>query len=196
MDFPYLSLIIFLPIAGAILIAFIPDLSQRMVRWIAVVFTSVPLLLSLIVFAGFERSSAAVGAIQFEEKVSWIPTINANYHLGVDGLNLPLVVLMAFLGFMVVLISWKIDLRVREYFAWLLILEASILGVFCTLDLLLFFLFWEIEVVPMYFLISIWGSGRKEYSAIKYVIFTLFGSALMLAGMLISQLWPRKGKIV
>lgn len=184
MDFPYLSLIIFLPIAGAILIAFVPDLSKRMVRWIAVAFTSVPLLLSLIMFASFDRSSAAVGVMQFEEKVTWIATINANYHLGVDGLNLPLVLLMAFLGLMVVLISWKVDLRVREYFAWLLLLEASILGVFSSLDMLLFFLFWEIEVIPMYFLISIWGSGRKEYSAIKYVIFTLFGSAMMLTGIL------------
>jgi len=91
---------------------------------------------------------------------------------------------MALLGFLVVLISWKIDLRPREYFAWLLLLETSILGVFCSLDLLLFFLFWEIEVIPMYFLISIWGTGRKEYSAIKYVIYTLFGSAFMLAGIL------------
>jgi len=184
LDFPYLSLIIFLPIAGAILIAFVPDLSKRMVRWIAVAFTSVPLLLSLIMFASFDRSSAAVGVMQFEEKVTWIATINANYHLGVDGLNLPLVLLMAFLGLMVVLISWKVDLRIREYFAWLLLLEASILGVFSSLDMLLFFLFWEIEVIPMYFLISIWGSGRKEYSAIKYVIFTLFGSAMMLTGIL------------
>ena len=93
-------------------------------------------------------------------------------------------ILMTFLGFLVVLISWKIDLRPREYFAWLLLLETSILGVFCSLDLLLFFLFWEIEIIPMYFLISIWGTGRKEYSAIKYVIFTLFGSAFMLAGIL------------
>jgi len=122
--------------------------------------------------------------MQFEEVVSWIPAINANYHLGVDGLSLPLVLLTTLLGFLVVLISWKIDLRVREYFAWLLLLETSILGVFCSLDLLLFFIFWEIEVIPMYFLISIWGAGRKEYSAIKYVLFTLFGSALMLAGIL------------
>jgi NADH-quinone oxidoreductase subunit M len=97
---------------------------------------------------------------------------------------LPLVVLMALLGFLVVLISWKINIRPREYFAWLLLLETSILGVFSSLDLLLFFVFWEIEVIPMYFLISIWGTGRKEYSAIKYVIFTLFGSAMMLAGIL------------
>jgi NADH-quinone oxidoreductase subunit M len=116
--------------------------------------------------------------------VSWIPAINANYHLGVDGLSMPLVLLTAFLGLMVVLISWKEHTRVREYFAWLLLLESSILGVFCALDLLLFFIFWEIEIIPMYFLISVWGSGRKEYSSIKYVIYTLFGSALMLAGIL------------
>jgi len=122
--------------------------------------------------------------MQFEELRAWIPQINANYHLGVDGLSLPLVILTTLLGFLAVLISWKMNLRVREYFAWLLLLETSILGVFCSLDLVLFFIFWEIEVIPMYFLISIWGTGRKEYSAIKYVLYTLFGSALMLAGIL------------
>ena len=150
----------------------------------AAVFTLVPLVLSIFLFGSFDKSLAAAGVIQFEEKVSWIPTINAYYHLGVDGLSLPLVILMTFLGFLVVLVSWKIDLRPREHFAWLLLLETSILGVFCSLDLLLFFLFWEIEIIPMYFLISIWGTGRKEYSAIKYVIYTLFGSAMMLAGIL------------
>ena len=184
MDFPYLTWIIFLPVAGAILIAFMPNLSDRLIRRMAAVFTFIPLVLSIILFFSFDRSAGAAGVIQFEEKLSWIPTINAYYHLGVDGLSLPFVVLMAFLGFLVVLISWKIHLRPREYFAWLLLLEASILGVFSSLDLLLFFVFWEIEVIPMYFLISIWGTGRKEYSAIKYVIFTLFGSAMMLAGIL------------
>jgi NADH-quinone oxidoreductase subunit M len=181
MDFNYLSAIIFLPMVGAILVAFIPGLSQRLIKWLSAVFTFIPLALSLYLFAIFDRTS---GAIQFQEKLSWIPAINANYHLGVDGISLPLVILMALLGFLVVLISWKIDLRPKEYFAWLLLLEASILGVFCSLDLLLFFLFWEIEVIPMYFLISIWGTGRREYSAIKYVIYTLFGSAFMLAGIL------------
>jgi len=181
LSFNYLTTIIFLPVAGAILIAFIPGLSQRAIKWLAALFTFVPLALSIYLFAIFDRSA---GAIQFEEKLSWIPAINAHYHLGVDGLSLPLVILMTFLGFLVVLISWKIDLRPREYFAWLLLLETSILGVFCSLDLLLFFLFWEIEVIPMYFLISIWGTGRREYSAIKYVVYTLFGSAMMLAGIL------------
>ena len=184
MDFPYLTVIIFLPVVGAILIAFIPGLSNSLIRRMAAIFTFIPLALSIYIFAIFNRSLEMAGVLQFEEKASWIPTINANYHLGIDGLSLPLVLLMAFLGFLVVLVSWKIDLRVREYFAWLLLLEASIIGVFCALDLLLFFLFWEVEIVPMYFLISIWGSGRKEYSAMQYVIFTLFGSALMLAGIL------------
>jgi NADH-quinone oxidoreductase subunit M len=183
-DFNWLTTIIFLPALGALLIAFVPRLSARGVRWLAAVFTFIPLALSIYLFAIFDRSAGMAGVMQFEESVSWIPAIGANYHLGVDGLSLPLMLLMAFLGFLVVLISWKIDLRTREYFAWLLLLETSILGVFCSLDLLLFFLFWEIEVIPMYFLISIWGTGRKEYSAIKYVIYTLFGSAFMLAGIL------------
>lgn len=181
MSFNYLSTIVFLPVVGAILIAFIPNLSNRLIKRTAAIFTFIPLALSIILFCNFDRSG---GVIQFEEKLSWIPAINAHYHLGVDGLSLPLVLLMTILGFLVVLISWKIDLRPREYFAWLLLLETSILGVFCSLDLLLFFLFWEIEVIPMYFLISIWGTGRKEYSAIKYVVYTLFGSAMMLAGIL------------
>ena len=184
MDFNYLTTIIFLPAVGALLIAFLPRLSPRGVRWLAAVFTFIPLALSIYLFTIFDRSAEMAGVMQFEESLSWIPAINANYHLGVDGLSLPLMILMAFLGFLVVLISWKIELRPREYFAWLLLLETSILGVFCSLDLLLFFLFWEIEVIPMYFLISIWGTGRKEYSAIKYVIYTLFGSAFMLAGIL------------
>lgn len=184
MGFNYLTTILFLPVAGAILIAFIPALSPRRIKWLAATFTFIPLILAIVVFANFDRSPAAAGLTQFEEKVLWIAPLKAYYHLGVDGLSLPLVLLTAFLFFLSVLISWKIDLRPREYFAWLLLLETSILGVFLSLDLLLFFVFWEIEVVPMYFLISIWGSGRKEYSAIKYVVYTLFGSAFMLAGIL------------
>ncbi|MBA7623619.1 NAD(P)H-quinone oxidoreductase chain 4 1 [subsurface metagenome] len=183
MDFNYLTWIIFLPVAGSILIMLIPALSERAVKYTAAIFTFISFALSLVLFINFDRSLAD-GVIQFTEKVSWIPALNAFYHLGVDGLSLPLVVLTAFLGFLCVLISWTVHLRTREYFAWLLLLETSILGVFCSLDLLLFFIFWEIEIIPMYFLISIWGSGRKEYSATKYVLYTLFGSAFMLAGIL------------
>ena len=181
MDCFYLSTIVFLPVIGAIIIAFASGGREKLIKYLAAIFTFVPMVLALVLFASFDR---AAGGFQFEENVSWIPAINAHYHLGVDGLSLPLVVLTAFLGFIVVLISWKEHLRVREYFAWLLLLETSILGVFSSLDLLLFFVFWEIEVIPMYFLISVWGAGRKEYSAIKYVVYTLFGSALMLSGIL------------
>jgi NADH-quinone oxidoreductase subunit M len=166
---------------GAIIIAFFAGGRPKLIRYLAAIFTLIPLVLAVVLFFNFDKTA---GGFQFVEKLAWITPLNAFYHLGVDGLSLPLVVLTAFLGFVVVLISWKIDLRVREYFVWLLLLETSILGVFCSLDLLLFFIFWEIEIIPMYFLISIWGSGRKEYSAIKYVVYTLFGSALMLAGIL------------
>jgi len=184
LSFNYLTTILFLPALGAILIAFVLGNRPRLIKWTAAILTFIPLLLSIILFINFDRSLAAAGLIQFEEKALWIAALNAHFHLGVDGLSLPLVMLTAFLGFLSVLISWKIDLRPREYFAWLLLLETSILGVFLSLDLLLFFIFWEIEVIPMYFLINIWGAGRKEYSAIKYVVYTLFGSAFMLAGIL------------
>ncbi|MDD5288280.1 MAG: NADH-quinone oxidoreductase subunit M [Dehalococcoidales bacterium] len=184
MNFNWLSLIIFLPALGAIIIAFLSNSRAKLIKYIAAFFTFIPLVLAIVLFFNFDRSSAMAGVIQFEEKLSWISLINANYHVGLDGLSMPLFLLMALLGFLVVLISWKIDLRPREYFAWLLVLEMSILGVFASLDLLLFFIFWEIEVIPMFFLISIWGSGRKEYSALKYVLYTLFGSAMMLAGIL------------
>ncbi len=184
MDFSYLTTILALPVLGAIVIAFISSDHEKAIKRLAAVFTFIPLVLAIVIFALFDRSLAAAGVIQFEEKMLWIAPLNAHYHLGVDGLSLPMVVLTAFLGFLAVLVSWKIHERPREYFAWLLLLETSILGVFMSLDLLLFFLMWEIEVIPMYFLISVWGAGRKDYSAIKYVLYTLFGSAFMLAGIL------------
>jgi len=184
LDFGYLTAILFLPLAGIIVIALLPKPQARTIRLTALTFTLASFILSIAVFCLFDRSAGAIGQMQFEEKISWIPAINAFYHLGVDGLSLPMVILMTFLGFLAVLVSWKIELRPREYFIWLLLLETSILGVFCSLDLVLFFLFWELELIPMYFLISIWGSGRKEYAANKYLIYTLVGSAMMLAGIL------------
>ncbi|MCX6006541.1 MAG: NADH-quinone oxidoreductase subunit M [Chloroflexi bacterium] len=179
-----LSWIIFLPVLGLLVIAVIPRPGQKTVKWIALAAALASFILSMIMFFLFDRSATAIGHMQFEEKIAWIPAINSFYHLGVDGLSLPLVILMTFLGVLSVLISWKIQLRPKEYFVWLLLLESSILGVFCSVDLILFFLFWEIELIPMFFLISIWGSGRKEYAAYKYLIYTLVGSAFMLAGIL------------
>jgi len=184
LDFNYLSVILFLPALGAIVIALAKGANERLIKRLAAVFTFIPLALALYLFIAFDRSASASGVFQFEENYLWIGPLGARYHLGVDGLSMPLLLLTAFLGFLAVLISWKVHDRPREFFAWLLLMETSIIGVFVSLDLLLFFIMWEIEVVPMYFLINIWGSGRKAYSAIKYVIYTLFGSAFMLAGIL------------
>lgn len=184
MEFNYLTTILLLPIVGAVIIAFISSEHDGLIRRIAAIFTAVPLLLAIYLFIVFDRSLGAAGLIQFEENYLWIAQLNAHYHLGVDGLSMPMVLLTTFMGFLAVLISWKVHLRPREFFAWLLLLETSIIGVFVSLDLLLFFVMWEIEVIPMYFLISIWGSGRREYSSMKYVLYTLFGSAFMLAGIL------------
>jgi len=183
LGFNYLSTILFLPAAGAIVIALMKGKDEKLIKRLAVIFTAIPLALAIYLFVAFDRSSGAA-VMQFEEKYLWISPLNSYYHLGVDGLSLPLLLLTTFLGFLAVLISWKVHERPREFFAWLLLMETSIIGVFVSLDLLLFFIMWEIEVIPMYFLISIWGSGRKGYSATKYVIYTLFGSALMLAGIL------------
>jgi len=181
LDIPYLSIIIFLPLIGAIVIALLGT-NHRRIKLTAAAFATVSFVLSLALFCMFDRS---LDGPQFVEQVSWIPAIDVQYFMGIDGLSLPLVILTTFIGLVAVLVSWKIDLRVREYFAWLLVLETGILGVFCSLDLLLFFIFWEVELIPMYMLISIWGTGRKEYSAIKFVLYTLFGSAFMLAGILL-----------
>jgi len=150
LEFPYLTLIIFLPAVGALIIALIKGLSATQIRYTSLLATGIPLILSVVLFALFDRSEALAGVIQFEENISWIPLINAFYHVGVDGLSLPFVILSALIGFLVILISWKINMRVREYFAWILLLQAAITGVFASLDFLLFFIFWEIELIPMY----------------------------------------------
>jgi len=181
LNFPYLSLIVFLPLIGAIVIALM-GAKPRQIKLVAAAFATASFILSLKVFATYDGS---LSGVQFVEKLSWIPGLSVQYYMGVDGLSLPLLLLTTFIGMMAVFVSWKIDIRVREYFAWLLVLETGILGVFCSLDLILFFIFWEVELIPMYLLISIWGTGRKEYSAIKFVLYTLIGSALMLTGILL-----------
>ena len=183
MSIPYLSIIVFLPVIGAILIALLPAATPKRIKLAATLFSAVPFILSVALFFMFDRT--LVGVPQFVEQLQWIPAIDVQYYLGLDGLSLPMVILTTMIGLIAVLVSWKIDMRAREYFAWLLVLETGILGVFCSLDLILFFLFWEVELIPMYFLISIWGSGRKEYSAMKFVIYTLVGSAFMLVGILL-----------
>lgn len=178
---PYLSAIVFLPLLGAVILGLAPRENKQAIRLGAAAFSFASLALSLFLFLQFDR--AATGP-QFVEKVPWIEQFNVSYHLGVDGLSLPLVILTTLLTFLAVLASWHVDLRVKEYHILMLLLETGILGVFAAQDLLLFFLFWEVELIPMYLLIGIWGGPRRRYAAMKFVLYTLAGSAFMLVGIL------------
>ncbi|MEK7214962.1 MAG: NADH-quinone oxidoreductase subunit M, partial [Chloroflexota bacterium] len=177
-----LSVLVFLPALGAALIALAPGRSARV---IAGAVTLLDLVLVAPLWLGFDASSTAV---QYGIRIPWVPAFNINYYLGVDGLSLPFVFLTSLLGFLSVLVSASISHRLKLYFSMLLVLETGVLGVFTALDFALFFLFWEVELLPMYLLISIWGSppplGRREYSAMKFLIYTILGSAFMLLGML------------
>ena len=178
-----LTATVFLPLAGALAIAFLVK-GDRRVRNLAGTIALADLMLSIVVFASYERDGSR---FQLIDKLSgWIPaeTFRVQYFLGVDGLSAPMVLLTGLLGMAAVFASWGIKHRVREYFAWLLVLQTAVMGVFAALDFILFFLLWELELVPMFFLISIWGTGRREYSAMKFLIFTFLGGAVMLVGIL------------
>ena len=181
-----LTFMVFLPLLGAVAIALLPREHEGRARELAAAVTLVVFLASLVLFSLFDRSA---GGFQFTEHIRWIRASEAGfdikYFLGVDGLSVVMLVLATFLFLLAVFVSWGIDMRPKEYFAWMLILETGVLGVFTSLDLVLFFLFWEVELIPMYMLISIWGTGRKVYSAMKFVLYTIAGSGLMLVGILI-----------
>ena len=179
-----LTATVFLPLVGALLIAVLVR-NDRHVRLVAGATIVLDLVLSFLVFTAYDL---AKGGVQLVDRApGWIPidSFKVEYFLGVDGLSAPLVLLTGLLGFVAVFASWSIKERVREYFVWLLVLQTAVMGVFTALDFILFFLLWELEMVPMFFLISIWGSGRREYSAMKFLIFTFLGSAFMLVGILI-----------
>ena len=188
-----LTATVFLPAVGALVLLLVVK-GDKNVRNFSVLVALADLVLSLLVFSLFDRSEGA-DRFQFVDKVTWIPDVglNANFFLTVDGLSAPLVALTGLLGICAVLASWHIGFRVKEYFIWLLVLQTAVMGVFTSMDLLLFFLFWELELVPMFMLISVWGSGRKEYSAMKFLIFTIFGSGFMLVGIVAVYLTPGVG---
>ncbi len=187
-----LTATVFLPAVGAVLLLLLRG--NKVIRGAAVAIAVVDLVLALLVFALFERGEDAT-RFQFVDQFAWIPDVGlkASYLLAVDGLSAPLVALTGLLGLSAVLASWHVGLRVKEYFFWLLLLQSAVMGVFTAMDLLLFFLFWELELLPMYMLISIWGTGRKEYSAMKFLIFTILGSAFMLVAIVAVFLTPEVG---
>jgi len=176
-----LSIILFTPLAGLLVLLFIPASNPRAVKLWANVASLIGFLVSLPLVFQFDRAKD----FQFVERASWIPSIGASYHLGIDGLSLLLVMLTTLLGFLSILSSWTaIHDRLKEYYAFFLLLQVGMLGVFMALDFLLFFVFWETVLVPMYFIIAIWGGARRMYAAIKFMIYTLIGSVLMLLGIL------------
>jgi NADH-quinone oxidoreductase subunit M len=176
-----LSIVLFTPLVGLIVLLFIPGSNARAVKLWANAASFIGLLVSLPLVFQFDRTKD----FQFVERAEWIPSIGASYHLGIDGLSMLLVMLTTLLGFLSILSSWTaITERLKEYYAFFLLLQVGMLGVFMALDFLLFFVFWETVLVPMYFIIAIWGGQRRLYSAIKFMIFTLIGSVLMLLGIL------------
>ena len=177
-----LTVLVFLPAFAGLLALALPAGRARHARWVALAGALAALALSLALFFRFENG----GGFQFADRASWIEAggFEIQYFLAVDGLSLPLVVLTTFLTVAAVLVSFSIEHRQRAYFACLMVLSTSVLGVFTAMDFLLFFLFWELELFPMYLLISIWGSGRREYSAMKFVLYTVAGSAFMLVAIL------------
>ncbi len=177
-----LSVQVFLPLAGVLVLMLVPKEQEKFIKWFAAIVSFAAMLLSFYLYWAFDQN--AVG-MQFEEQYSWIPQIGASYHIGLDGLSLPMVVLTTLLTFLSIVYSFIVKVRVKEYFALFLLLEMGTLGVFCSLDMILFYVFWEVSLVPMYFLIGIWGHERREYAAIKFFLYTLAGSVLMLLGILI-----------
>jgi NADH-quinone oxidoreductase subunit M len=181
-----LTFLIFVPLFGAAASLLLPRDQERNARVVATAFAFLNLMASVVLFANFDPADQA---LQYIERRTWIDAadvgFNVQYFVGVDGLSATMVLLTGILFTVACLVSWNVSLRPREYFAWLLALETAVMGVFAAQDLILFFLFWELELVPMFLLISIWGTGRKEYSAMKFVLYTLAGSALMLVGFLV-----------
>lgn len=177
--FPILSAIIFFPIIGAAFLMALPKEKTALIRWSALGLTLFDFLLGIAMLPGF-----VPGKMNFQENFAWIKSAGITYHLGLDGISMPLFMLALLLSVVAVLASWKVTDRVRSHFALLLLLEVGMLGVFAALDFVLFYVFWELVLIPMYFLIGIWGSARREYAAVKFFIYTLFGSVFMLVGFI------------
>lgn len=183
----YLTIIAFFPILGALIILFTPKDKSLIIRWTAVVATAIPFAIGLYLWSIWDY--AMIGAtteagFQFVEKVPWIRQFNVTYFVGVDGLSFPLILLTGLLTFLSVFASWGIEKGVKGFHILFLLLTTGMYGTFISLDFFLFYVFWELMLLPMYFLIGIWGGPRREYAAIKFFIYTLIGSVLILLGML------------
>ena len=177
-----LSIVIFLPFLGVIAIALLRGLGANVVKWIALGIGLLTFVISIGIYTGF---SSVIEGYQLIEDKNWIPDLGVSYHIGIDGISLWLVLLTTFLTPICILAAWNsVEKGLSGFMMSLLALETGMLGVFCSLDLFLFFVFWESMLIPMYFLIGIWGGARRIYATVKFVLYTMAGSALMLVGIL------------
>ena len=179
---PWLSLIWISMLIPAIIMMFLKPEQKYAIRMVGTIFAFVSLVLSLLVYFGYDYSSAQ--KLQFVEELPWLPQVGINYILAADGISMPMLILNGFVIFTGALMSWNIEQRTREYWILLLILTAGVYGVFVSVDLFLFFVFYELAVLPMYLLIGIWGSTRKEYGAMKLTLYLMAGSAMIIIGMI------------
>src|SRR5215831_940720 len=181
-----LTLMVFTPLVGAAAILCLPSAAKDAIRWTATAFTVPPVLLSIWLLLRFDPNAG----FQFVQRGDWIPAYHIQYFVAVDGLSITMVVLTALLSFLCMIASFGIEKAVKGYFALFLLLETGMLGTFVALDFFLFYVFWELMLLPMYFLIGIWGGPRREYAAIKFFLYTLLGSVLMLVVMLYLYFTP------
>lgn len=195
MDFPILTFITFIPILGMIAVLIMPKTNEQMIKITAIAATGIQVILAIAIWLGFDNTLAGINdqaTMQFVERIPWIVIpespwfgeIRIDYFLGIDGLSMPMVLLTALISFIASISSWTIKKSVKGYFAMFLLLDTGMMGVFCALDMFLFYVFWEVMLLPMYFLIGVWGGPRREYAAIKFFIYTLAGSVLLLVVMI------------
>jgi len=182
MGFDILTLVTFFPLVGVVLLLLVPKSQEGSIKSITVIIAFITFLLSIFMYVMFDPFA---NGMQFEINIPWITAFGIHYHLGIDGISLLLIMLTTILSLIAIISSWSaITTGVKGYYISLLFLETGMLGVFVALDLFLFYVFWEAMLVPMYFLIGVWGGPRKIYAAIKFVLFTMFGSLLMLVALL------------
>jgi NADH-quinone oxidoreductase subunit M len=182
LEYPILSTVIFLPVLGAALILLVKRTSETLIKVAALLFSLATLALCLPLFSQFDKTTPAM---QFAEFHEWIPAWNINYALGVDGISVLFVLLSALITITCVLVSWNsIKTKTKEFYIALLLIEGAMIGVFCSLDFFLFYIFWEAMLIPMYLLIGVWGGPNRVYAAIKFFLYTLVGSVLMLVGII------------
>ena len=182
MDQHLLSIVLFTPLAGLLVLLLLPAGNKNLIRVWANLAALIGFAVSIPLVTGFR---AGVPGYQYEERAEWIPSLGVHYHLGLDGISLLLVMLTTLVGLIAIFSSWNaIQDRVKAYYAMFLLLQTGMLGVFLSLDFFLFYIFWEVVLIPMYFIIGIWGGPRKLYASIKFFLYTLAGSVLMLLGIL------------